>query len=68
MVKLKIAFQEAANPDSTHPDIKTLLSPRLLKTHLSYEAIPKAKNKDSIVTIFALLVIPKMLQSQAINL
>ena len=38
--------EEATNPKSTQPDIKTLPSPRLLKTHLSYEAIPKAKNKD----------------------
>ena len=40
-------MEEAANPDSTQPDIKTLPSPRLLKTHLSYEAIPKAKNNNT---------------------
>ncbi|PFX23695.1 Sulfotransferase 1C2 [Stylophora pistillata] len=39
--------EDAANPNSTQPDIKTLPSPRLLKTHLSYEAIPKATNKDA---------------------
>ena len=39
--------KEAANPDSTQPDVKTLPRPRLLKTHLSYEAIPKAKNNNT---------------------
>ena len=40
-------MEEATNPKSTQPDIKTLPSPRLLKTHLSYEAIPRAKNNNS---------------------
>lgn len=39
--------EEAANPKSSQPDITTLPSPRLLKTHLTYEAIPKAKNNST---------------------
>ena len=41
--------EEVANPNSTRaqPDIKTLPSPRLLKTHLSYEAIPRAKKNNT---------------------
>ena len=40
-------MEEATNPNSTQPDIKTLPSPRPLKTHISYEAIPRAKNNNS---------------------
>ena len=40
-------MEEATNPNSTQPDIKTLPSPRPLKTHLTYEAIPRAKNNNS---------------------
>ena len=40
-------MEQASNPNSTQPDIKTLPSPCLLKTHLSYETIPKAKKNNT---------------------
>ena len=40
-------LEEAANPKSSQPDIKTLPSPRLLKTHLSYDVIPKGAKDDT---------------------
>ena len=41
-------LEEATNPNASQPDINSLPSPRLIKTHLSYEAIPKGANKDTI--------------------
>ena len=40
-------IEEATNPKSSQPDIKTLPSPRLLKTHLSYDVIPKGAKEDT---------------------
>lgn len=40
-------LEEATNPKASQPNIDTLPSPRLLKTHLSFEAIPKGVSKDT---------------------
>ena len=40
-------MEEATNPKASQPDIRTLPSPRLLKTHLSYDAIPKGASEDT---------------------
>lgn len=40
-------LEEATNPKSSQPNINTLPSPRIIKTHLSYEAIPKGTVKNS---------------------
>lgn len=38
-------LERVGNPNT--PDINTLPSPRILKTHLSYNIIPKRANEDS---------------------
>ena len=40
-------LEEASNSKATQPDISTLPSPRLIKTHLSYEAIPKGVSEKT---------------------
>ena len=40
-------MEEATNPKASQPDIRTLPSPRLLKTHLSYDGIPKVSSEDT---------------------
>ena len=40
-------IEEATNPKASQPDIQTLPSPRLLKTHLSYDGIPKGASEDT---------------------
>jgi len=40
-------LERATHPRSSHLDINTLPSPRILKTHLLYNIIPKGTNKDS---------------------
>ena len=40
-------MEEATNPKASQPDIRTLPSPRLLKTHLSYDGIPKGSSEDT---------------------
>ena len=40
-------LEEATNSKASQPDITGLPSPRLIKTHLSYEAIPKGVNKET---------------------
>ena len=47
----RVPFLElATNPIFTNvqPDITTMPSPRLLKTHFIYDAIPKSANKDAV--------------------
>ncbi|KAJ7351136.1 Sulfotransferase domain [Desmophyllum pertusum] len=44
----RVPFLEIANNlHFPQPDIKTLPSPRILKTHLPYDVIPKGANKDT---------------------
>ncbi|KAJ7351135.1 hypothetical protein OS493_036337 [Desmophyllum pertusum] len=44
----RVPFLETANNlHIPQPDIKTLPSPRILKTHLPYDVIPKGANKDT---------------------
>lgn len=40
-------LEEATNSKASQPDITSLPSPRLIKTHLSYEAIPKGVNEET---------------------
>ena len=40
-------LEEATNSKASQPDIASLPSPRLIKTHLSYEAIPKGVNEET---------------------
>ena len=40
-------LERATHPRSAHLDINTLPSPRILKTHLLYNIIPKGTNEDS---------------------
>ena len=41
-------MEEATNPNASQPDIRTLPSPRLLKTYLSsYDGIPKGSSEDT---------------------
>lgn len=40
-------IEEATNPKASQPNIQTLPSPRLLKTHLSYDGIPKGASEDT---------------------
>ncbi len=50
VILARVPFLEAAtNPHVVHvqPDIKTMSSPRLLKTHLIYDAIPKGATEDT---------------------
>ena len=37
----------ATNPRAENPDINTLSSPRILKSHLTYNIIPKSANEVS---------------------
>lgn len=44
----RVPFLEwATHPLAEHPDINTLPSPRILKTHLPYNTVPKIANEDS---------------------
>ena len=44
----RVPFLERAHhPHAEHPDINTLPSPRILKTHLPYNIIPKSAKEDS---------------------
>ena len=38
-------IEKALLPESTHLDIKSMPSPRLFKSHLSYDAIPKSTDE-----------------------
>ena len=40
-------MEEATNPKASQPDIQNLPSPRLLKSHLSYDGIPKGASEDT---------------------
>ena len=40
-------LERAHHPRAEHSDINTLPSPRILKTHLPYNIIPKSEDKDS---------------------
>ena len=40
-------LERAHHPHAEHPDINTLPSPRILKTHLPYNIIPKSAKEDS---------------------
>ena len=40
-------LERAHHPCAEHPDINTLPSPRILKTHLPYNIIPKSVHEDS---------------------
>ncbi|KAJ7374486.1 Sulfotransferase, cytosolic, 1B, member [Desmophyllum pertusum] len=45
----RVPFLElASNPRIPQPDIKTMPSPRILKTHLPYDVIPKGANEDTL--------------------
>ena len=39
-----VFIESSTNPKLMHPDIKTLPSPRLMKSHLPYSTIPKSEN------------------------
>ena len=39
-----VFIESSTNPKLMHPDIKTLPSPRLMKSHLPYRTIPKSEN------------------------
>ena len=44
----RVPFLERAHhPSAEHPDINTLPSPRILKTHLPHNIIPKSVTEDS---------------------
>ncbi|KAJ7374484.1 hypothetical protein OS493_004821 [Desmophyllum pertusum] len=60
-------MEEATNPKASQPDIKTLPSPRLLKSHLSHDAILKVQMRIQGVNIFTSLAIQRMPQCQVIN-
>ena len=40
-------LERATHPRAEHPDINTLPSPRILKTHLPHNIIPKSATEDS---------------------
>ncbi|KAL9974595.1 hypothetical protein ACROYT_G011648 [Oculina patagonica] len=40
-------LERATNPGAEHPDINTLPSPRIIKTHLLYHNTPKSANKHT---------------------
>ena len=40
-------LEDATGPRAAQPDISTRPSPRLIKTHLSYEAIPKGVSEET---------------------
>ena len=40
-------LEEATNSKELRPDVARLPSPRLIKTHLTYEAIPKGTNEET---------------------
>ena len=44
----RVPFLERAHhPRAEHPDINTLPSPRILKSHLTYDIIPKSANEGN---------------------
>ena len=46
--KKRVPFLErATHPRAKHPDINTLPSPRILRSHLTYNIIPKSTNEEN---------------------
>ena len=47
-LRQRVPFLERATQSrAEHPDINTLPSPRILKSHLTYNIIPKSANEDN---------------------
>ena len=40
-------LERSTNPRALHHDLNSLPSPRILKTHLLYDIIPKSANEDT---------------------
>ena len=62
-------LERALHPSAEHPDINTLPNPRILKTHLPHNIIPKSATEDSKCKyiLFTLHAIQKMWQYDILN-